>query len=312
MLGNKQHNNFWGVLRDTLFFIEKEMKRIYLTWLLSLATTFVFAQSDSLTLLQGNWQIDTIENGLIFKRIHFVNQEYFASNQNITILEILPEANAKLAFVSAHGRKLTSAMAAENNAIAAINGTYFDMKNGRTICFMRINGKNISTNVPQKSDPVHRKYYQYGTLVLQEGKPVILKADSLRTWENTLPYTDIMTAGPLLLKDGKEETYRHDRTFVTNRHNRTAIGIKADSTVLFFTVDGRMEESAGMTLDELCATMKWLGCQDVINMDGGGSTTFYLHSNQSDTAIVNYPTDNGKFDHQGERRVANAILLLRK
>ena len=85
-----------------------------------------------------------------------------------------------------------------------------------------------------------------------------------------------------------------------------------DSTVLLLTVDGRMEESAGMTLDELCATMKWLGCQDVINMDGGGSTTFYLHSNQSDTAIVNYPTDNGKFDHQGERRVANAILLLRK
>ena len=52
-------------------------------------------------------------------------------------------------------------MAIENNAIAAINGTYFDMKNGRTICFMRINGKNISTNVPQKSDAVHRKYYQY-------------------------------------------------------------------------------------------------------------------------------------------------------
>ena len=288
------------------------MKKIYLSCVLLLVTTFVVAQSDSLILLHGNWHIDTIENGLIFKQIHFIHQEYFASNQNITILEVLPEANAKLAFVSTNRRKLTSVMAAENNAIAAINGTYFDMKNGRPICFLRINGKNISTNVPQKSDTVHRKYYQYGTLVLQNGQPMILKADSIRTWENTLPYTDIMTAGPLLLKEGVEESYRHDRTFVTNRHNRTAIGIKADSTILLLTVDGRTEESAGMSLDELCATMKWLGCQDAINMDGGGSTTFYLHKNQSDESVVNYPIDNGKFDHQGERPVSNAILLLRK
>jgi hypothetical protein len=28
--------------------------------------------------------------------------------------------------------------------------------------------------------------------------------------------------------------------------------------------------------------------------------------------VVNYPSDNKKWDHEGEREVANAILLIKK
>ena len=65
-----------------------------------------------------------------------------------------------------------------------------------------------------------------------------------------------------------------------------------------------------MSLDELTKTLKWLDCMDVLNMDGGGSTTLYLEG-WANEGIVNYPIDNGRFDHQGERGVSNAILVVR-
>jgi exopolysaccharide biosynthesis protein len=43
-------------------------------------------------------------------------------------------------------------------------------------------------------------------------------------------------------------------------------------------------------------------------MDGGGSTTMWV-KNQPDNGVVNYPSDNKKWDHYGERKVANVILV---
>lgn len=52
--------------------------------------------------------------------------------------------------------------------------------------------------------------------------------------------------------------------------------------------------------------MRWLGCTEAINLDGGGSSTMYI----KEFGVVNYPSDNGLHDHEGERPVSNAILLL--
>jgi len=54
--------------------------------------------------------------------------------------------------------------------------------------------------------------------------------------------------------------------------------------------------------------MKWLKVQNGINMDGGGSTTLWI-SNQPGNGVVNYPTDNKKWDHEGERKVANVVIV---
>ena len=61
-----------------------------------------------------------------------------------------------------------------------------------------------------------------------------------------------------------------------------------------------------MSLEELQKTISWLGAKHLINLDGGGSTTMYI----KDKGVVNYPSDNKKLDHFGERKVANALLLL--
>ncbi|MCR5821837.1 MAG: phosphodiester glycosidase family protein, partial [Bacteroidales bacterium] len=62
-----------------------------------------------------------------------------------------------------------------------------------------------------------------------------------------------------------------------------------------------------LTLPELELVMKWLGCREAINLDGGGSTTMYV---REAGGVVNYPSDNRRYDHEGQRPVANAIIIL--
>jgi len=87
--------------------------------------------------------------------------------------------------------------------------------------------------------------------------------------------------------------------------------ITKNKRILLITVDGRNINSAGMSLFELTKLMRWLKADDAINLDGGGSTTLWIN-NYMENGVVNYPTDNKKWDHEGQRKVANVVLLKKK
>lgn len=268
-------------------------------------------QSDSLTLAQAPWQTDTLD-GMVLRTVRFTRQEYLSANHCISLVE-LPAATPRrctLAFSWRPRRTLTSRQAADEGAIAAVNGSFFDMDYDNPICYLRIGKKEISKNLPG-SDPVNRKYYQTGTICLSpDGRVEILRTLPALDWEAThAPGPDVMTAGPLLIYHDTMQAMRQDRSFVAQRHNRTALGIRADGSVLLIVVDGRAKEAAGMSLDELALTMHYLGCETAVNLDGGGSTTLWVKG-QPHGGIVNYPSDNGKFDHQGERKVSSCILVM--
>ena len=195
-------------------------------------------------------------------------------------------------------------------AYAAVNGSYFDMDAGNPVCYLRIDGKLVGENTPAKTDSVNRKYYQFATLALRGGRARLAVPDSNRMWENSLSDSNIMTAGPMLLRKGITVPQRDDRTFVTHRHNRTALGLRPDGTTLLVVADGRFKHTAeGLTLPELEMVMRWLGCSDAINLDGGGSSTMYVQG-KPHGGVVNYPSDNRQHDHEGQRPVSNAILVL--
>jgi exopolysaccharide biosynthesis protein len=99
--------------------------------------------------------------------------------------------------------------------------------------------------------------------------------------------------------------------FNLTRHPRTALGITDDYHLLLVTVDGRHAEAAGMNMWELQDLMKQLDCSEAMNFDGGGSTTMYIKG-KTENGVVNYPSDNRKYDHEGERKVANAIVVVKK
>ena len=280
-----------------------------LTLLILCITLCLNAQQDSLAFVNGNWKADTLD-GMVLRQCTFDGKRLFNSNQQLFVLEIPDTAQYTFRFAHEPRRTKTSEMARKHNAVAAVNGSFFDMDKHFPVCYLRIDGIDLGENTPGK-DTVNRKYYQYGTLCLSGESVLILKTESARRWEEALPYPDIMTSGPLLIWHDTVQPMRDDRTFVTNRHNRTAVGIREDGTVLLLVADGRHKEAEGLSLTELQQLLRWLGCRDALNLDGGGSTTMFLNIGDFQ-GVVNCPSDNSRFDHEGERGVSNAVMVIKK
>lgn len=85
----------------------------------------------------------------------------------------------------------------------------------------------------------------------------------------------------------------------------TAVGVKADGTAVFYTIDGRQSGySIGATYAQVAQRLQELGCVSAVALDGGGSTNLgaTLPGSGSFT-IQNKPSSTG-------RRVNNTILLV--
>lgn len=181
------------------------------------------------------------------------------------------------------------------------------MKKGGSIDYIRHHGETINQNVLSK--PGIRSVHQKSAIVISKGELKILAWDNTDDWENKIEGEDVMVSGPLLLKNGKKEKL-DSVSFMLARHPRAAV-VTTKKETLLITVDGRNKNAHGMSLHELTKIVQWLRAIDAINLDGGGSTTLWIY-NQPENGVVNYPTDNMKWDHQGERGVANVIMVMRK
>jgi len=91
----------------------------------------------------------------------------------------------------------------------------------------------------------------------------------------------------------------------TERTAWTAVGIRADGSVIFYTVDGRQAGySVGATLTQVAQRLIELGCVDAIGMDGGGSTTLGASlPGQNGLQVLNRPSDGS------QRSNSTAIFL---
>ena len=111
---------------------------------------------------------------------------------------------------------------------------------------------------------------------------------------------DVNTAiggGPMLVRGGKAVTFSGSQP----RHPRTALGWN-DNFYFLLVVDGRQSNlSVGMTFPELADYLVKKGCTEAINLDGGGSSTFWVRGQ-----VMNSPCNGG------EREMANALVLVQK
>jgi exopolysaccharide biosynthesis protein len=77
-------------------------------------------------------------------------------------------------------------------------------------------------------------------------------------------------------------------------------------------VDGRRPGKAeGMTAKELTMFLKkHFAARWALNMDGGGSSTMCIKGKGApNTNVVNYPTDNNREDHYGQRSVCTHLIV---
>ena len=86
---------------------------------------------------------------------------------------------------------------------------------------------------------------------------------------------------------------------------RTAVGQKADGTLVFYTIDGRKTgHSIGASLTQIGKRLLELGCETVLCLDGGGSTNLAVTPPDATTAsIINTPSESN-------RKVTNQIFLV--
>ena len=91
----------------------------------------------------------------------------------------------------------------------------------------------------------------------------------------------------------------------TERTAWTAVGIKADGSVIFYTIDGKQSGySVGCTLAQVAQRLIELGCVEAVSMDGGGSTTIGATTPETNgMQIVNRPSDGS------QRANSTAIFL---
>ncbi|MBR6653273.1 MAG: S-layer homology domain-containing protein, partial [Oscillospiraceae bacterium] len=89
---------------------------------------------------------------------------------------------------------------------------------------------------------------------------------------------------------------------------RTAVGIRKNGSIVFYTVDGRQAGySVGMEVPELAQRLIELGCVEACLLDGGGSTNLQAQY-IGDSTI----TQINKSAYGSERSVSNFIMLVAK
>ena len=184
------------------------------------------------------------------------------------------------------------------NVVGAINAGGYDMSNGRPAGAFIMSGTVI--NEPTSTTFWIDKDGSAHITSAQECNAAIAAGNVL---EAVASFGDIF-----------EDDHARSDLDNSTRASRTAIGIKADGTVVMMMVDGRQAPySVGMTMAEVGATMESLGCVQAVNLDGGGSSTFATQrEGESENSTSAGLTLRCRPSDGYERKVSNTIMVLSK
>jgi exopolysaccharide biosynthesis protein len=249
------------------------------------------------------WEREKIAAGLILESAHaFLNDTI---PQNINILKVNLKRR-KISLIHNPVKNVPVSMQAGNtSAIAAVNAGFFNIKTGGSVTYLRAAG---IISDPDTAVKWIRNANMNGAVLIRRSERLFIGRRMQNSWYDMHnEFEDILVTGPLLTEHGKKSVLPAT-SLAASRHPRTAIGIRNKRKVVLITVDGRAIESAGMTLDELADVFLILKCREAVNLDGGGSTTMWIKGKPFN-GVVNMPSDNRKFDHEGERPVANVLII---
>ena len=219
----------------------------------------------------------------------------YDSNIYVADVTVSDASDLKTALANnTYGRNITdttSDMAANNNAVLAINGDYYGARqNGYVIR----NGKLYRDTSGNRDALVIQKNGEFKFVSESEtSASELLQEGALQ----------VFSFGPVLLNNGEISVGENDEVGMAMASNpRTAIGYLGNNHYVFVVSDGRTSESAGLSLYELASFMKELGVKDAYNLDGGGSSTMVFKGE-----IINNPTTSGR---SGEERAVSDIVYI--
>lgn len=219
----------------------------------------------------------------------------YDSNIYVADVTVSDASDLKTALANnTYGRNITdttSDMAANNNAVLAINGDYYG---ARQSGYVIRNGKLYRDNSGNRDALVIQKNGEFKFVSESETSASELLQDGA---------LQAFSFGPVLLNNGEISVGENDEVGMAMASNpRTAIGYLGNNHYVFVVSDGRTSESAGLSLYELASFMKELGVKDAYNLDGGGSSTMVFKGE-----IINNPTTSGR---SGEERAVSDIVYI--
>lgn len=224
--------------------------------------------------------------------------EYREQDTEIYVADVVLDAADSLqtAFANdTYGKNVTaktSAIAAANNAVLAINGDFYG---AREKGYVIRNGKLFrDTSAGDQEDLV----------IYADGSFEVINESNVTAQELLdRGAVQVLSFGPALLLDGKTAVSEGEEVGKAMASNpRTAIGVIDSLHYVFVVSDGRTQDSEGLSLSELATFMETLGVETAYNLDGGGSSTMYFNG-----AVVNHPTTSGR--NIKERSVSDIIYI---
>lgn len=273
---------------------------------MALCTTLAAAQTaeDSTAFANAEWEILSAPDSDV--KICRTQVEMFNSMQSISVIRY-PAKHFRTTVCMKDGIEppVTSVIGKQKNANLAINGSYFNMSNLNPVTFVFIDRQEYGRTTAEETMRTN------GVLAIKKNgrKMDIIPCDTTGYDALKEKYPTLLASGPVLIDEGTTMSYSDTSSFYTWRHPRSVIGFTRDGDVLLVVIDGRFKgEGDGTTIAETAFIAKMLGMEDALNLDGGGSSTLWTDM----TGVINHPSDNKIFDHAGERKVSNCILVYGK
>lgn len=239
------------------------------------ADTAFAASSSTQQVTSDDWNYQNSAVSVSIKEVQTGNGSdkvtYFVADVVVNDATLLQSAFAQDQF-GTNIIEYTSQIAADNNAIFAINGDYYGF---------RTDGIEIRNGVIYRDNParIGLAFYTDGTMkIYDETQTSAQELLDEGVW-NTLSFGPALIQDSVMVTDFSNANVDHNlgNHSIIGSNPRTGVGVISANHFVFVVVDGRSKGySRGVSLEEFAQIFTDLGCTDAYNIDGGGSSTMYF------------------------------------
>ena len=250
----------------------------------------------------------------------------------VYLTTISPNAKAQLAvsasplrtlkFVKQHAAEFEAAF--DKKVLYAMNASFFHYFHDGDLTPYGIQIMNgVEMALPVSGENKLKPWYSHNFLAVdKEGNAFVCNSDEFyEKWRGKLAFA--VGGGLRLIRDGKI-CLHHDPEFGP----RTTVGFADDGTIILMCVDGRSKRSGGISYADTIDIYTHLGFEirELLNLDGGGSTTVVLREEDNTFGVHNVPSGPplpisyskygiSRGEPQGEeqaRAVIDTLLIIEK
>ena len=184
----------------------------------------------------------------------------------------------------------------DQGAIAAINAGAFNDDGSANSYVGSIPAGLLMVNGEVKSNKYHERVPEEGFAGFTFDNILVVAKSMTPEQAKELNIRDGCEFGPVLIMNGtvNQEAYNANSGY----NPRTAIGQRADGSVIFLCIDGRQASSLGGTYRDIIDIMVEYGAVNACNMDGGSSS------------VMMYLDSQGRYGEAGEYVMINSYSLL--